>query len=206
MVTGWIISFVGYLLGKFHVSTQVSSHWSSEILKLDDELTPSSEHIHTTDKEQRQTTPSEADKATRQVRAGPLLSCYCGVSVFVHVCVVCVCLCVCLGKGSRWTRGHCCESWEFVRVIQCPLCVLPPLPDWGFQFSREARVKRIEEWKLGPPPPSLLPLSSLFWDKIRTYADDISLFVVENKNHMCLLCKEPGGGVNGAHRPETITR
>lgn len=76
-------------------STPAPSHWSSEILKLDDKLTHSREHVHTTDKEQKQTIPSEADKATGQVRAGPLLLCYWGVSVFVHVCV-CVCLCVCL--------------------------------------------------------------------------------------------------------------
>lgn len=61
-----------------------------------------------TDKEQNQTISSEADKATRQVRAGPSRFCYWGVSVFVHVCVfvyVCVCLtehmCICLGKGSK---------------------------------------------------------------------------------------------------------
>lgn len=104
----WMVSMDGFC--KFHVSTLVSSHWSWEILKLDDELTRSSEHIHTTDKEQKQTTPSEADKATRQVRAGPPLFCYWGVSVFVHVCVfVCVCLtvhmCVCLGQGEADEQG-----------------------------------------------------------------------------------------------------
>lgn len=148
------------------------------------------------------------------VRSGLVHRCSAiGVSVCSCMCVfvyVCVCfsvhMCICLGKGSRRTRGHCCELWEFDRVIQCPLCLLAPLPDWGFQFSREAGVKRYKEWNSAHSPPSLLPLSSLFWDKIRTYADDISLFVVEKKNHICLLCKEPGGGVNEAHRPETITR
>lgn len=54
---------------------------------LDDKLARRRKHIHTTDKEQKQTIPSEADKATRQVRAGPQLFCYWGVSVSVHVCV-----------------------------------------------------------------------------------------------------------------------
>lgn len=66
--------------------------------------------------------------------------------------------CICRGKGSRWTRGHCCETWEFVRVIQCPLCLLPPLPDWGFQFSREAGVKRYEEWNSDSPHSPLPPV------------------------------------------------
>lgn len=109
-----------------------------------------------------------------------------GLSVCLHVvCVlVWVCLtvhmCICLGKRSRWTRGHCCKSWEIIWVIQC---LLPALPDWGFQFSREAGMKSETQ----PPPSFSSPLSSLCWDKIRTYADDISLFVVEKKNHMSPL-------------------
>ena len=50
-------------------------------------LTCSHEHVHTTDKKQKQTIPSEADKATSQVRAGPPLLSYWGVSLSVHVCV-----------------------------------------------------------------------------------------------------------------------
>lgn len=164
------------------------------------------------DKEQKQTIPSQADQATRQLRAGPPLLCYWGVSVSVVVCVfecVFVCLtvhmCICLGKGSGRTTGHCCESWEFVRVHRCPLCLLSPLPDGGFQFSREAGVKRHKEW-YSAPVPLFSPCPPCFRDKIRTYADDISLFVVEKKNHTSLFCKEPGGGVDEAHRPETITR
>lgn len=157
----WMISFVGFC--KFHVSTPVSSHWSSEILKLDDTLTRSLEHIHTTDKEQKQTIPSEADKATSQVRAGPPLFCYWGASVSVHVCVlvyVCVGLtvhmCICLGKGSRWTRGHCCELKEFVRVIQCPLS--PRTPSWlRVLVLKRGRGEEVRRVKLGPPLPLFSP-------------------------------------------------
>lgn len=155
MGTGWIISFVGYC--KFCVSTQVYSHWSSEILKLDDELTRSSEHIRTTDKEQRQTTPSEADKATRQVRAGPLLSRYCGVSVFVHVCVVCVCLCVCLGKGEHMNKGTLLWIMGVCKGHPVPtLC--PPTPSW----LRVSVLKRGqgEEDRRVKTRPSPLPLFS----------------------------------------------
>lgn len=143
------------------VSTLVSSHWSSEILthKLDDKLTGSGEHTHTTSTWQKQTIPSEADKATRQVGAGPPLLCFRGVSVFVRVCVfvyvgfcLTVHLCMCLGEGSRWTTGHCCELWEFDRVIQSPLTLLPSLTDWGFQFSREAGEKRYKAWTSAPLP------------------------------------------------------
>lgn len=63
-------------------------------------------------------------------------------------------------------------------------------------------VQRYEEQNFVPSSPSLCSVQ----DKIRTYADDISLSVVEKKNHLCLLCTEPGGRVNKAHRPETITR
>lgn len=136
-----------------------------------------------------------------------------GVSACLCTCVylcmfVLVWLCMCVyvwAGGSRWTTGHCCDLWEFDRVIQSPLTLLPSLPDWGFQFSLRGWGEEVQRVNLSPPP-SPLPLSSLFRDTIRTYADDISLFVVEKKNHICLLCKEPGGGVNEAHRPETITR
>lgn len=84
------------------------------------------------------------------------------------------------------------------------LTLSPHTPSWlRISVYKKTKVKRYEEWT---PLPPLLSLSSLIRDKIRTYADDISLFAVEKKNHICLLCKEPGGGVNEAHRPETITR
>lgn len=94
------------------------------------------------------------------VRSGLVHRCSAiGVSVCLCVCVfvnVCVCLtvhmCICLSKRSRWTMGHCCELWEFDRVIQSPLTLLPSLPDWGFQFSWEVGEKRYKEWTSAPLP------------------------------------------------------
>lgn len=131
------IEWFGYRT--IHVSTLVSNHWSSEILKLDDKLTCSSEHKRTTDKEQKQTTPSEADKATRQVRAGPPLFCYWAVSVSV-----CVCICICL--------------------FDCAYVYMPPVPPPTPSWLRVSVLKRGwgEEWNAAPSslssPPILLVL------------------------------------------------
>lgn len=156
-------SFDGFC--KFHISTPVSSHWSSEILKLDDKLTHSREHAHTTDKEQKQTIPSEADKATGQVRAGPLLLCYWGVSVFVHVCV-CLCVCLCLvdyayvympRQGEQMNKGT--LLWIMGVCKGHPVPTLsPPTPSWlrvsvlKRGWDEEVRRVKLELASLSSPP------------------------------------------------------
>lgn len=128
---------------------------------------------------------------------------------------VCICVCLCLfdcayvympRQGEQMNKGT--LLWIMGVCKGHPVPTLSsPTPSWlRISVLKRGRGEEVQRVKLAPPPPSLLPLSSLFRDKIRRYADDISLFVVEKKNHICLLCKEPGGGVNEAHRPETITR
>lgn len=94
----------------------------------------SREHIHTTDKEQEQIIPSEADKATRQIRAGPLFLCYWDVTVFVHVGVfvyICFELCICFYASA--------VGWGWV---------------WGGQMNKGTLF-----WELGHPVLTLSPLT-----------------------------------------------
>lgn len=143
------------LLGlcRFHVFSPVYSHWSGEILQLDDES-----YEQQIRSRNRRSPLKQIRLHTGQGVHAALIGGQC-VCAYIYI-YVCVCLTVhmwiCLGKGSKWTRGT--LLWIMgVSVIQCPLCLLPPLPDWGFQFSREAGVKRSMKSETRPHLPLFSP-------------------------------------------------
>lgn len=104
---------------KFTVPALALGRQNSEVLKLGDKLTIGSGHERTTDYERK--TDQHPHRHPIQIRlqvrvtAGPLR--FASVPVFVCVCVSVRCACV-----FRQTRGHCCESWDSIRVQ----CLLPP--------------------------------------------------------------------------------